>query len=913
MPFSCPYCQTEIGESFPTTCPACGQQLGQMTVRAASAGPRALLDLRQPGQPPQQRVLDQPSFSVGRSQGNGIILPFGYVSRQHGRLEQSAGGWIYQDLGSSNGTFVNGERVQQAVLRDGDVLRIGDPHGNSVSLTFRLAPVEGQPSPGEDIRIGATTLGMRNSLLLGRSPQADLPLSSPQVSRQHARLDRTAQGHVITDLRSLNGTFVNGRRIEGLTPLVEGDVIQIGPFRLKYGAERLEQRAAVGGMRLDGLRLTREVGSRDRRKRILDDISLTVYPREFVALVGASGAGKSTLLRALNGYDRADGWVLVNGDSLYRHADLYRAAIGYVPQDDIIHRELTVEKVLRYSAQLRLPPDTSREEIDQRIKEVLQQVEMVGQRSQTVSSLSGGQRKRVSIAVELLAAPSLFFLDEPTSGLDPGLEKKMMLTLRRLADSGHTIVLVTHATANIRQCDHVCFLAQGRMVFYGPPDEALTFFGIESGDFAEIYAQLDDADPEVARSKAAEWHQRFAQSTHYQQYVLGRWPAAPVTGPTEKSTTPPRPPRANPFRQFYVLSRRYLDLVLHDRLLLIILMAIMPVMALLVVAMAQPFWLVGQSQSEIASQLAEGMVNGERSSTYAIVASSQVTLNAMVTAAIMLGIFGAAYEIVKERSVFRRERKVALRLVPYVASKVVVLIGFALIQCLLFLITVSLKVRLPRSGVFLPAPVEMYVTLVFVAGAATMAGLFVSALVPRANSVIYVALVVLFFQFIFGGVQFKLAANRAWMSKLTTARWGNEALGASANVEFLSGLTQTRFLPGPITREVSIDIERPADDWSPVTVATTTTSLDVPCGPDLILSVPITVPEVTLNDMVTVTETITREFTVDPEAIDVAPEPSLPLDYSRTTEHLVQSWLRLALMGMLFGAGTVLVLRRQDG
>ena len=194
--------------------------------------------------------------------------------------------------------------------------------------------------------------------------------------------------------------------------------------------------------------------------------------------------------------------MLVNGDDLYRHFDLYRTMVGYVPQDDIIHRDLTVINALRYAAQLRLPPDTSAEEIEQRIDKVLEQVEMVGQKEQVVSSLSGGQRKRVSIAAELLAEPNLFFLDEPTSGLDPGLEKKMMHTLRRLADGGRTIVLVTHATANIVQCDHVCFLSQGRMVYFGPPEEALDYFGVTSGDFADIYAQLDDPDPSRAAKES---------------------------------------------------------------------------------------------------------------------------------------------------------------------------------------------------------------------------------------------------------------------------------------------------------------------------------------------------------------------------------------------------------------------------
>jgi hypothetical protein len=285
----------------------------------------------------------------------------------------------------------------------------------------------------------------------------------------------------------------------------------------------------------------------------------------------------------------------------------------------------------------------------------------------------------------------------------------------------------------------------------------------------------------------------------------------------------------------------------------------------------------------------------------------------MVTAAVMLGLFGAAYEIVKERSIFRRERMVNLRLVPYVASKVVVLVAFALVQCLLFLIVVSLKVRLPRDGVTMPAPIEMYITLVCVAGASIMAGLFVSALVPRTSSVIYFALIVLFAQFIFGGVQFKLSAGRRWLSTLTVSRWGNEALGASVDVEFLSSLTRTRFIPDPVTGDVSMDISRPADDWAPVTIVTTTQTIPVPCAPEIIVSVPITVPEVTVNDPVTVTETLTRSITFDPEAVDLEPEVELPLDYSRTASHLVASWARLVAAGMIFGTGAVVALRRRRG
>src|SRR5205085_8747402 len=297
--------------------------------------------------------------------------------------------------------------------------------------------------------------------------------------------------HTLRDIGSTNGTFVNGQRISQHT-LVPGDVIQIGAFKLVYDGDSLDQYDQRGALRIDARNLSRMVASGRASRLILKDVSLSIEPREFVALVGGSGTGKSTLMNALSGYAQATGGhVLVNGDDYYRNFDAYRTVLGYVPQDDIIHRTLPVDRALRYAAQLRLPADTAGAEIGQRITRVLDDVEMTPHRDKLVENLSGGQRKRVSIGAELLADPSLFFLDEPTSGLDPGLEKKMMYTLRRLADSGRTVILVTHATANITQCDHVAFMSDGRMVFFGPPAEALPFFNVTSGDFADIYTKLE--------------------------------------------------------------------------------------------------------------------------------------------------------------------------------------------------------------------------------------------------------------------------------------------------------------------------------------------------------------------------------------------------------------------------------------
>lgn len=929
----CPFCGHQPQNPQARFCPCCGRPLtppvpspGAPPSPPPSAAPGLpaecpRLAISIPGQSVQEVVLNRSAFAIGRHADNDIVLPLPYVSGHHGRLEKRGANWFYTDLGSTNGTFHNGKQVsphRPVSLQDGDILRIGDPQGNSVGLTFRAGTVgapagvpvsvpAAPPVPGGTIHIGSTALGAKTSLLIGRNPQADIPLQAPTVSWQHARLDRTPQGYVITDLGSTNGTFVNGQRLTGPCLIRPGDMVQIGPFRLAYEATGIQQYAATGGMRLDGIRLTREVGRGTRRKRILEDVNISVLPREFVALVGASGAGKTTLMMALNGFVRADqGQVLVNGDDLYQHFDLYRTLIGYVPQDDIIHKDLTVADALRYAARLRLPPDTSAQEIEQRIDQVLGEVGMLAQKNQVISSLSGGQRKRVNIAVELLADPRLFFLDEPTSGLDPGLEKKMMHTLRHLADGGRTVVLVTHATANITQCDHVCFMAQGRMVYFGPPHEALNFFGVTSGDFADIYAQLDDPNPKIARQKAAEWEQRFKVSPQYQKYVASRIQAVPQVQRQAARAAAGKRPRVNLFLQFFVLTRRYLSLVLRDRLLLTVLLAVMPVIALLLLLIAESHWLVGNTPAEIEQQLA-GVVAGE-SVSYSVVGKSQTLLLMLALASVLLGLFGSAYEIVKERPIYLRERMVTLRLLPYLGSKVAVLGAFAFLQCLLFLLVVALKIRLPKEGVILPAPIEVYLTLVMGAWAAILLGLMVSALVPNTNSVIYVILLLLFFQIIFSGALFELPEGTRGLSVLTLSRWTTEALGTSANLEYLNTLSRTRFLPEP--REVSVDVEKPADDWEPVTVVTQTQQLAVPCPGGIQVTVPISVPQVTMNEMVTVTETVTQ--TVEPEPVDVTPTYDFQIDYTRSRAHLFKDWGILVGYMVVFGVGTLIALKRRD-
>ncbi len=743
----------------------------------------ATLIVRLPPDRVRTITLTHEALSIGRHPTNQLVIDVPTVSAEHALIKYQAGQPRHEgryrviDRGSRNGTFVNGQRITEIELNDGDLIRLGEMGDNAVTLTYR-----GGQAP-QATSIDQFDLAAYDVLLMGRAPDCDLTLDSPLVSRHHARLERSGTTHNLIDLGSTNGTFVNSRRIDRVE-LHPGDSVQLGPYRFTYQPGAISQVISAQRGRLDALHLTRRV---EGGQLILNDVSLSIVPREFVAIVGGSGSGKTTLLNALSGFQPAEGRLLFNGDDYYANFDLYRNLIGYVPQDDIIHHDLPVRQALHYAALLRLPGDTSDAEIDARIERVLAEVDMDAQSEQIVGRLSGGQRKRVSISMELLAEPGVFFLDEATSGLDPGLEKKLMFTLRRLADGGRTVVLVTHATANIKQCDHVAFIGAGRLVFFGPPDQALAFFEVQ--EFADIY--------EAIEADAALWEKRFRESAYYAQYVLPRISNAEVgmrnaehevlrkNGAPSRSPsiTPSSPPRANARRQFSILAQRYFELVVRDKTLLTLLLAVMPAIGLLLAIIARPSVLVGESAQRIQQILAE-------SGNYSVAGEAQVILMMLTLAASLVGMFAAAFELVRERAIYRRERMVNLRLRTYLASKLAVLIGFAALQVLALLVVVALRVQVPFNGILLPGPLELYFTLLLVTIVGIMLGLFISAIAANSNGVIYLVLFAVFVQIIFAGVFFELPGLTKAISYFTPARWAVEALGSTIDLPTLNDLGQ---------------------------------------------------------------------------------------------------------------------------
>lgn len=770
----------------------------------------------------QRYPINQPTLRVGRAPDNDIVVNHPAVSGHHLSLFVSAGVMTVTDQNSTNGTQLNGHRIAPNAphpVNFGDVIRIGDLTGNWIILGLESATGEAMRT----LSMPALDLSKQTNIIIGRDPTSYLPLNHPVVSFHHAQIFKQNGNLVIKDLDSTNGTFLNGQRIRQ-SPLTSNDEIQIGPFKLVYDAQQMSlAQSMTQGHRIDALKLGREVSN---NRMILKDVSMTINPGEFVALVGGSGAGKSTLMKAMNGYEPANhGQMLLDAEPLYSRLELYRTSMGYVPQDDIIHRTLPVRVALSYAAKLRLP-DARPQEIQQRIADALHSVEMTEHADKKVNVLSGGQRKRVSIAVELLAHPTLFFLDEPTSGLDPGLEKKMMYDLNRLADEGRTVVLVTHATANIAQCDHVAFLSKGRLSYYGPPNEALQFFSVQ--DFSDIYLKLSqEVDASKGKAPPTElqpyykpqpgqparveagvlWAEHYRHSPQFKKYVIDRQARLQGRGAQAVAVAPPpiRRSRDSFIRQTFILARRQIDLIRFDWRTLAILLLMIPLIAALFALVSAKDDFTGRPGSadqirlelekEVDKKIKEweakptgtrGKLEDATEVTYTPVEGSQTLVMMLALALTQGGTFVAAYEIVKERGIYRRERAVNLSAIAYVLSKMFVLGIFAFIQVASAMIIIALAVDMDFPGAVFKdsGSMELFITLFLAVLASIAFGLFISAIVPNTDIVLYAILIQLFVQIILGGTLFPIDSKVA--SAVTISYWTTDAMGSTVDIAALN-------------------------------------------------------------------------------------------------------------------------------
>ena len=715
------------------------------------------------GGSPQTHILTRPTLTIGRVEENDIVISSQIVSRQHARLEQINGGYklvVVPD--AKNPVLFEGRPLEGSrVLHHGDTLRIGslDP-GMMVTIVYE-APGEASQEIERDIVFGASAL-----IQIGRDASNDVVLPSPNVSRFHAQIERVGQRYRLEDLRSSNGTFVNGEHIDGAVWLKPEDNIRIGQYRFVMGRDQLAQYDDSNGLRVDVIGLNKWVR---KDLNILQDISVAFKPREFIVVVGQSGGGKSTFVDAVAGYRPATppSRVLVNDIDIYTHFDAIRNDIGFVPQKDIIHMELTIYQALDYAAQLRMPGDTSREERHKRVIEVLEDLDLLHRQDVQISGLSGGQQKRVSIGVELLTKPGLFFLDEPTSGLDPGTETALMHLMRRLADQGRTIILITHATKNVMLADKVIFLARGGyLAWFGPPDEALEYFNEYRSErerragkieFDEIYAILDNS----SNGKAEDWAKRYRDSKAYQKYV-----AKPLEGKmsSDKAITVPQPEKVarktsgstsrqvSSLSQFLILSARNLKILTRDRAGLVLMLATAPLVSLLDVILAV---VMGRNPFDFN--------NGDAAQTI-------ITLFLFTIYGVMVGGISQMREIVKEQEIYKRERLVNLQILPYVLSKVWIAAILALYQAIAYTVVHYLAFDMPGGALEF---VQVYITMTLATLAGMMLGLFASALAPNASSAPLLVIMLMLPQIVLGGA---LVPLPTFVSAPTSTRWAFEAL-----------------------------------------------------------------------------------------------------------------------------------------
>ena len=720
------------------------------------------------GEPAQTFKLDRESYTVGRAPDNDLLIASPLISRYHATLNRTAQGYrLTLKPTARNPLLFKGTLLKESLdLHDGDVLRLGSANpGMMVTITYE--------SPAEAMQrryTHALEFGEKTRLQFGSDPQNDVTLASPAVSAFHAVVERVGQRVRVQDLNSATGTFVNDERVShGDVWLKTSDVIRIGPYRYVLGSDQFSEFDEAAGVRVEVLGLNKWVS---KERNVLQDISLAIEPREFVVVVGQSGGGKSSLIDALAGYRSAtQGQVFVNGRNSYRNPEAIRNDIGFVPQRDIIHTELTAAEALDYSAKLRLPKGTSAAERKQRVTEVLADLDLTDRQDQPIHTLSGGQQKRVSIGVELLNRPGLFFLDEPTSGLDPTNETALMNLMRRLADQGRTIILVTHATRNVMLADKVIFLARGgHLAFFGPPDEALKYFDqyrlnreqhSRPMEFDEIYAILDDP----SKGAPQDWANRFREHAAYRQYITEPLQRHGHVLPSLRSqpkaqgaalATPVQPRkkirRISSIGQFLVLSARNLKILQRDRTSLTLMLAAPPIVAAIDLSSA---FLLGRNVFDFR----EGDMYNAITSFF---------MSLMYAA--LVGAFSQMREFVKESDIYRRERLVTLRVWPYVFSKIWLASILAFYQAVAFTLIHHLAYNMPGG---LLEILLFFITIYLASFAGMIAGLFASALSPNANSAPLVVVMLVVPQLVMAGAMLPVPE---WVSAFTPTRWAYQTL-----------------------------------------------------------------------------------------------------------------------------------------
>lgn len=660
---------------------------------------------------------------------------------------------------STNGTRLNNRYISSTQWQLWDQqseLQVGSSLKTAIRIEWVSQSIDSMRSSIRD-----------QEIIIGRSDLCSVRIQGPTISRVHGIIRRVGSGDFIEDT-SINGIYLNDNRVGRITKLREGDQIKIGTHVFGWLGGKLLKETSGDNYRID----VRDLSLSGR----ISGTCLSIEPGQLVAIVGGSGAGKSSLLTTMVGQNMDyDGHIYINGSELRDCYSSMKQEIGFVPQDDIVHKELTVEEVLLYSARLKLPDPEQRRSGFER---VLDQIEMRHRRSARVRDLSGGQRKRVSIGVELIADPRILFLDEPTSGLDPGLDKRMMQLLRQLADSGKTIALVTHATNNVMMCDQVVFLGRGGyLVYAGPPDECANYFGVK-GDFADIYQHLEMGANEIAAAALS-----FRKSTY------GR---LPTIFPANKSVLVPSSLNLQArFRDFpsqlQTLVSRDIKLQSRDATSLMLNAVTAPLATAMIAVAANNRSIFSNYENLVPSLYPDALR----------------ILFVIVCSSIWVGLSTSLQTLVKERPIFIRERAFNLLPEAYLFSKIFVMLGQALVQSLLIAISVILLFNAPESvdNWFFDMWLVFFVTLIAIGAQA----LLVSSIVQNSQQASSIAPLLLIPQLVFGGVLFILEDRSKGFYSFVTSRWSMRSLGSITEI--------TNLIPGG---KQAIDFVSGANDYKPL-------------------------------------------------------------------------------------------------
>lgn len=712
-----------------------------------------------------QRTLLAPGFTytVGRDgQCDIVVTRSNRVSRHHLTISVSDDGafWSLQDF-STNGCATHEGLISSANGTQPLLLQLGGAQGPLLLITRdRDGSTQGIPAPTWPERKHVADSGSTDRMQLGkvtrfgRAADNDVVIDSLLASPHHAHVLQDGLSLSVVDLASARGTFVNGRRV-ARQELRPGDSVSMGGqvFRVETDG-RLERVALTSGTAME----VRDVSVTAGPVTLLHNVSLDIAPRTLTAVVGPSGSGKSTLLGALTGLrPAAHGSVLLDGQSLYATYAEWRYRIGFVPQQDLVPPQLTVREALSYAAKLRFPKDTSSAEREARIQEVLVELKLSERADLRIDRLSGGQRKRVSVALELLTKPPILYLDEPTSGLDPGLDQQLMLLLRELADDGRSVIVVTHAMDNLNLCDNVLVLAAGGYVaFYGPPEEAPAYFG--ANDWPGLFVALESRT-------GSDWARRFTD------HETSREHTAESTRRIGEPSPLPENRSEGGLRQLATLIARTWRVTISDRAYLALLVALPLVLAAL-------GFLVGSSF---------GLGPGDPPA--GLNPDARILILILILGATFTGGATSIQELVKERVIYQRERAVGLSRGAYVLSKAVVLGLIAALQGAVFAaLTLAGRPGPQNELLFGWGTGEVIAVISLLAFTSCMLGLALSAVLPSRESTLPVLVIVTMLQIVLSGaIPLRWPSIDNVIGSVIPAAWAFKACAALTDLDALLG------------------------------------------------------------------------------------------------------------------------------